>query len=48
MICIRSEAHDADGGLWYTAIQRRRHLETCLTVSRSNVGGSIVGVATNA
>ena len=48
MFCTRSEAHDADGGLWCTAIQRRRHLATCLTVSRSTVKGSIFGVGTHA
>ena len=48
MICTRSEAHDADGGLLCTAIQRHRHLATCLTVSRSTVKGSIFGVATHA
>ena len=48
MFRTRSEAQDADGGFWCTAIQRRRHLATCLTVSRSTVKGSIFGVATHA
>ena len=48
MICTRSEAHDADGGLLCTTIQGRGHRETCLTVSRSCVKGPIFRVATNA
>ena len=42
MFCTRSEAHDAEGGLLCTTIQRRRHRETCLTMSRSSVKGPIL------